>query len=89
MTNFARDKEVYLEPWMEIVGELRSFSSDDRYICLEIDEKTLSYRKDSVEGLYIQEKLKESFIGKQIAVLRTNIPEKPILINLGKGDAVE
>jgi len=74
---------------MEIIGKLRSLSSDDQYICLEIDGKALRYRKDSVEGSYIQEKLKEGFIGKQITVLRTNMPEKPILINLGKGDAVE
>jgi hypothetical protein len=89
VTNLVRDREFCLEPWMEIIGELRSLSADDKYISLGIDEKTISFRKDSLEELYIQEKVTEDFIGQRISVLRTNIPERPILVFVGKGVAVE
>ena len=74
--------KISLSAWMEIIGKLCSLSIDDQYICLEIDEKTLSYRKNTKEASYIQEMLNESCVGRTIAVLKTDILEKQLRIRL-------
>ena len=81
-------KVFCLEPWMEIVGKLQRLFIDDDYLYVEIDNNVLRFRKESDETSYLQREL-DGLVGKQIAVLRTNMPEKPILVRLGKRDADE
>ena len=81
----AQRKPFYLKPWMELIGNLNKISRDEHYLYLEIADKVLAFRKESDEALYIQEKLNIGYIGREIALLRTDMPEKPILIHVGKG----
>ena len=80
-SRFAQRKTFYLQIWMEIIGKLQGISRDDYYIYLEIDNKSIPFRRESREALYLKDKI-DVFIGKSIALLRTDIPDKPILVRL-------
>jgi hypothetical protein len=74
--------EVYLLPWCEFVGIYRGlFIKDDR-IHLTISDNILSFLKDSVEAKVVQERLNDFLVGRKIAILRTDEPEKPLCIRL-------
>ena len=81
MTDLKNNERFHLMPWTEIIGKLHGISRDDNYLFLEIDHKVIPFRRDSMEALYIQEKI-EVFMGKSIALLRTDIPDKPFLVRL-------
>ncbi len=71
-----------MEPWEEIIGKVNGFSSDDIDVWLKIDDHVLSFIGDSTEASCIKEFLNEAFLGRVIAILKTDIPEKPIIIRL-------
>ena len=79
---FTNEKLLWLEPWMEIKGELRKISRDDSYLFVEIDGKTIAFRRDSTEASYIHDNLSNNSIGREIAILKTDLPEKPLVIRL-------
>ena len=47
-----------------------------------IEKKTLVFRKELDETSFILNKLSKEIIGKEIAFLRTDMPEKPFLIKI-------
>lgn len=75
-TNF-----FYLEPWMEIVGDVLEIVTNKEHLIIRIDNRLLSFYEDSKEAQHIQEKL-GTFIGKTVALIKTDIPNKPILMLL-------
>ena len=76
------DEKFYLGVWMELIGELREISSDEYSIYLKIDSKVLSFPKESDEAKYVQTRLDANLIGRKIAILRTDIPEKSFIVRL-------
>jgi len=76
------DRLIYLKPWMEIRGKLHKISEDDSHIYLSIGNKVIEFRKESDEGSYIKYKLNGDFVGKEIAILKTDIPKKPLIIRV-------
>lgn len=78
----ANVKEFYLMPWCEVVGIYSGLFTDDYYIYLTIDNKVLSFPKDSDEAIYLQERLDAKLVGRKISVLRTDIQKKPLLVHL-------
>ena len=78
----SRLEKFHLGAWVEIIGELLEISSDEYSIYLKIDNKVLSFLKESIEAKYLQQILDDSVIGRKIAVLRTDISEKPLFIRL-------
>jgi hypothetical protein len=75
-------RQVHLPFWSEVIGTLNSFNVDNDALKLVIDDKMLSYPNNSEEAIYLQKKLDASLIGRRIEVLRTDIPDKPLLIRL-------
>ena len=75
-------KAIYLLPWCEVIGIYRGLFTDDDYLYLKIDNKVLSFPKNSDEAIYLQERLDTKLVGRKIAVLRTDIHKKPLLVHL-------
>ena len=78
---FIHDDFFFLEQWMEIRGKLNKISKDDYCLYLNIDNKVLEFKKESTEASLIQNILDESCIGKEIAILKTDLQDKPIIIH--------
>ena len=76
------DNFFFLEQWMEIRGKLNKISKDDYDLYLDIDNKVLAFKKESTEALIIQNRLDDSWIGKNVAILRTDIPQKPLVFRI-------
>jgi len=79
----SKRKEVKLQPWEEIVGTLKTIENDTETITAIISytqnlEIALPYPKDTTEANTIQNLNKH--LGKKIAILKTDIPDKPIII---------
>ena len=66
---------VRLTVWSEIVGLLRKVSYENGKVLAELDGMVLELPGDA-----FPRKRLESLIGRRIAVLRTDIPEKRFLI---------
>ena len=78
-----QDKEpIKLDFWTEVVGELSKIFEDEIHLYLKLDNCVLSFKKGSREAEYIKEQCIKEFYRKVIAVLRTDIINKPILIRL-------
>jgi hypothetical protein len=71
---------VRLQPWEEIVGVLHSFENSKSGLCLKIGYTTLSFAAGSKEASCILEQINKNAIGREVAILRTDFPDKPILI---------
>jgi len=82
MSTHHRRGYLNLEYWEEIIGKLYGSFNDDHYIYLKIDDQILRFRKGSKEATHIQRQLSEDLFGGTIALLRTDMPEKPILIHI-------
>jgi hypothetical protein len=70
-----------LEPWMEIVGEIHDITTDSQFLYLTVDYKVLAFRKGGKDVLHIQNQLGD-LVGKSVAIIKTDNPDKPILIRL-------
>jgi hypothetical protein len=66
---------------MEIIGKLHKISRDDHYIYLKIGEKNIPLNREIGEALCLRGKI-DTLIGKSIALLRTDIPDKPFVVRL-------
>ena len=72
----------WIKPWKEITGKLNDFSSDEYGVSLKVGDQVIIFDRDSREAACITEFLDEDFRGKYIAILKTDIPEKPVIIRL-------
>ena len=75
-------KAIYLLPWFEVIGIFTGLFTDNYYIYLKIDNKVLSFPKDSDEAIYLKEKLDTVLVGRKIAILQTDIHKKHLLVHL-------
>ena len=71
-----------LEAWTEIVGTLLEISTDEYCLLLQINEKLIRFRKGSKEASYIQTNLNNKFLGRELSLLKTDLPEKPLIVKL-------
>jgi hypothetical protein len=83
----SKRKEVKLRPWEEIVGVLKTVETDTETVtaiisCTQNLEIALPYPKDTTEATTIQNLNKH--LGQKIAILKTDIPEKPLIIRTFK-----
>ena len=81
MNGLNNKKPFQLTQWTEIIGIIFEIITDEKNLHLTIDDKVLSYRKDSKEAQYIQHKL-GGFIGKPISLIKTDSKDEPILFRL-------
>jgi hypothetical protein len=75
-------KEIRLQPWQEIVGTLREIKveGDQTTAILRYTRQVdfvISYLNGTKEAKILQ--TLDNLLGKKVAILRTDIPEKPIL----------
>jgi hypothetical protein len=75
-------EKIFLPFWSEIVGTLNSFHFDDDAIQIVIDNKILTCLNNPEEITCFKENLDSTSIGRRIAVLRTDNPDKPFRIHL-------
>jgi hypothetical protein len=71
-----------LQPWEEIVGVLHSFENNRNELCLKIGYATLAFAAESKEASCILEQINENVIGREVALLRTDRVEKPLVARL-------
>ncbi|MFH0896898.1 MAG: hypothetical protein V1850_02470 [Candidatus Bathyarchaeota archaeon] len=71
-----------LSVWSEVVGAFGGLSRDRAFTYVKIDGWLLTFHNESDEAIYVQERLDDNIIGRKIAILRTDILEKPILVRL-------
>jgi len=69
-----------LSPWQEACGRLHSIVEDHPYKILDFGKFRVLL--DLTESAAIEDQLNEELIGTQISILRTDIPETPMLLRV-------
>jgi hypothetical protein len=76
-----------LRPWEDACGRLIGIAEDYPYLVLDFGKFRVIL--GSKEADSIREKVDEEMIGKRISVLRTDLPDKPLLVReIGSADGV-
>jgi hypothetical protein len=75
-------KEVRLQPWQEVVGTLKEIKVEGDHTtailrCTRQVYFVISYLNGTKEAEILQ--TLDDLLGKKVAILRTDIPENPIL----------
>jgi hypothetical protein len=78
----TKQKELHLQPWQEIVGTLKEIKTNEEtttaiITCTQHTDCSISYSNGTKEAETLQ--TLQNSKGQKIAILRTDIPEKPIL----------
>ena len=79
----TKQKELHLKPWEEIVGTLKEVKTDGEtttatITCTHNTDYSISYPNGTKEGETLQ--TLQNLKGQKVAILKTDLPEKPILI---------
>ena len=69
-----------LNLWSELVGIFQELSIKNNTIHLNISGYVLSFPRESLASQIIQKQLDPCCIGQKIAILRTDLPQKPLSI---------
>ena len=67
-----------LKPWEEACGRLTGIAEDYPYLVLDFGKFRVILGPTEADS--IREKVDEGTIGKRISVLRTDLPDKPVLV---------
>lgn len=78
----VESKTLQLPLWSELVCTFNGLSANQHFTYIKTSRGLLAFRNGSVETTYVQEKLSKELIGHKIAILRTDIPEKPLVVRL-------
>jgi hypothetical protein len=71
-------KSKRLEPWEEARGMLKELDHEDDYVVLDFDK--FKIHLDPIEVRTICDQLNKGLVGRRIAILRTDLPDKPLLV---------
>jgi hypothetical protein len=77
-----KNQSIHLPPWSELVGTFEGLSIDQDFIYVKVSESSLALQNESDEAAYVQKRLENSIVGRKIAILRTDMPGKPLLVRL-------
>ncbi|MBK5190960.1 MAG: hypothetical protein JJE19_05655 [Methanosarcinales archaeon] len=80
----AQFKRIYLSPYEEACGVFRGLEKDDYSVSVLFEDFQVAFNSDSTEAKIVEEALVEAIPGEKIAILRTDIPEKPIIVRISK-----
>jgi len=82
--NKALGVNLKLNPWDELSAAYKALDVDEDHITLTLTttpkDLQITYPKDSLEAQTLTEALKNTPAGTKIALLKTDIPEKPLVI---------
>lgn len=82
MSDLAEHAEMRLPFWSEIVGTFQGLFTDDGFVYVRINNKLLSFSKESMESEILRNKLDNALVGQKIGVLRCD--EGPLQIRIVK-----
>lgn len=71
---------IILSLWHEFVGGFGGLQIENNLTCIRIDDKVLAFHRNSREASYVRDKLNSISLGKQIAILKTDLRNKPFII---------
>jgi hypothetical protein len=79
----TKQKELHLQPWQEIIGTLKEIKTDGEtttaiVTCTQNTDYVITYPNETKEAETLQ--ILKNLQGQKIAILKTDLPEKPILI---------
>jgi len=77
-------KEMELQVWEEIVGECVKFEVKGDQVVVTFrccQNMRIAYQRDSGEGIILRE-FGKKLVGRKLAILRTDIPSKPIIVRV-------
>jgi hypothetical protein len=72
--------EIRLEAWQEVIGTFRGIAKEDFRTTVLLGNSRVIFYPESAEAKMIEEQLNGRLIGEKIAILRTDIPEKPVIV---------
>jgi len=70
LSDLAEHAEMRLPFWSEIVGTFQGLFTDDGFVYVRINNKLLSFSKESMESEILRNKLDNALVGQKIGVLR-------------------
>jgi len=77
-------KEIKLQIWEEIIGDCVKFEvrRDQLVVIFRCCQNIrIAYQRDSKEGIILM-RFGKKLVGKKLAILRTDIPAKPIVVRV-------
>ncbi len=77
MSGFELKIEKKLDVWQEAIGTFRGFETDELAVTVFLDDLRLIFPEDMKGAIKPQLHGKK---GRKIAILRTDIPDKPVLV---------
>ncbi len=84
-----RNGKEKLARWQEVMGRLDDLKKKESTVQVSINTggniSTLEFSRDSREAEILLEDLKDVDEGKKIGILRTDLPNRPIVIRLKGG----
>jgi hypothetical protein len=75
--------EIWLKEWEEVVGTYQGIE-EDVGISVVFDGFKVGFNPESTEVEIIRKKLEKVTAGVSIAILKTDIPEKPLVVRIIK-----
>jgi hypothetical protein len=78
-------KEIRLQEWTEAVGTFRGILKENFSISILFDDFQVVLYLDEREAKRVEEQLESATVGDKIAILRTNILEKPVMVRINRG----
>jgi len=76
-------KKIHLSPWTELCGKLLGISTNDYLVNVKIGDRVISFQHGSHEAKLVKQNLVK-LVGKKVGVLKTDLPEKPLVIRVLK-----
>lgn len=81
---FWTHQETQLEPWQEAIGNFEALKISEDKVTLTLTHTVknlaITFPKEAPEAQTLLQALKNTQKGTKIAILKTDIPEKPIII---------
>jgi len=75
-------QKTWLPSFSEIVGMFNGLVIEGEFTHVKIDDDVLSFQNETQEAAFLKQFLTDNIVGKKIGILRTDNPDKPILIRM-------
>ena len=79
-------KILHLRDREEIIGVFKGFVEVDYQVHIWFDNSQLIFNLETTEAKILKEKLEGVMVGEKISILKTDIPEKPIVVRIDEMD---
>jgi hypothetical protein len=73
-------KVVSLRLWEEVIGTFRAINKDYSEVSVNIGNYQIIFPIDALEAKIIESIASKGWLGKKVGFLRTDLPERPLLI---------